>query len=50
MLARDAQSLEWDAEWDLWPSGSITFSSVQTVWPGAILYETGICIPQQQSD
>lgn len=44
MLARDTQSLEWDTEWDLWLSGSITFSSVQTVWPGAILCKTGICL------
>lgn len=50
MLARDAQSLERDAEWDPWFSGSIIFSSVQTVWPGAILCETGMCIPEQQSD
>lgn len=44
MVARDTQSLEWDTEWDLWLSGSITLSSLQTVWPGAILCKTGICI------
>lgn len=50
MLARDAQSLEWDEQWDLWLSGSIAFSSVLTVWLVAILCSTGICIPPDNDE